>query len=310
MRTFRRFLQLLLAEGLVGAIPLLGCAASETHDAGYLAGSDAGGSLPGAGTTGGSTATQGDCPDADAATFTFFLTSKDGLAKLAGNADGFGGNLGGLPGADEKCRQLAIASTSQACEAKKTWRAFLSTSSVNAIDRIGEGPWFDRRNRRVASSKADLLGDRPVSADPAIKNDLPNEFGFPNHTPYGDGRQFDNHEILTGTGADGKVYSQTGRSGWSGASTSCGSGGTWSVEAATCWGWTSAAGQGCPRVGKSWPRNDGLDSGTNWMSAWNEGGCAPGGPDTESGRAMGLDGTPRVGSAGGYGGFYCFASPL
>ena len=72
------------------------------------------------------------------------------------------------------------------------------------------------------------------------------------------------------------------------------------VEQATCWGWTSKAPQGCPRVGHSWRAM----SGTNWISAWNEGGCAPGGTLEEMGR---LDGTRRVGSAGGYGGWYCFA---
>ena len=133
-------------------------------------------------------------------------------------------------------------------------------------------------------------------------NDLPNENGVPNHNPDKTG-DVDNHEILTGTGVDGIVYNQSGAgSGFPGDSTSCGTAGeTWAVEKATCWDWTSKKPEGCPRVGHSWPR---MGSGNNWISVWNEGGCAPGGNLTESG---GLDGTRRVGSAGGYGGFYCFA---
>jgi hypothetical protein len=40
------------------------------------------------------------------------------------------------------------------------------------------------------------------------------------------------------------------------------------------------------------------------MSVWNEGGCAPGVVLQDIG---GPNGDPTVGSAGGYGGFYCFA---
>jgi hypothetical protein len=47
---------------------------------------------------------------------------------------------------------------------------------------------------------------------------------------------------------------------------------------------------------------------SNWISYFNEGGCAPGGPlADDTNHPEGLDGTPRVGSAGGYGGWYCFA---
>ncbi|HMA94248.1 MAG TPA: hypothetical protein VKP30_16265, partial [Polyangiaceae bacterium] len=164
----------------------------------------------------------------------------------------------------------------------------------------------------LSKTLTDLLQDRPAGADSSIKDDLPNENGVPNHKP--DGAEVDNHEILTGTGTDGKVYTQSANAstggmfpGMGGGSTSCGPKNeeTWNVEAATCWGWTTNEEKGCPRVGHSWPR---MGSGTNWMSVWNEGGCAPGGVNTDSGPSGGgLDGTRRVGSAGGYGGFYCFA---
>ena len=72
------------------------------------------------------------------------------------------------------------------------------------------------------------------------------------------------------------------------------------AERATCWNWTRATEEGCPRVGHSWPRQL---SGTNWMSVWNENGCAPGGTLSETGSPTGR----KVGAYGGYGGFYCFA---
>ena len=71
----------------------------------------------------------------------------------------------------------------------KTWHAFLSTTKdasgnpVNAIERVGEGPWYDRIGRLVAMTKDDLLQPWPRGADPSIMYDLPNEFGVPNHNP-------------------------------------------------------------------------------------------------------------------------------
>jgi hypothetical protein len=46
-----------------------------------------------------------------------------------------GGNLGGLAGADTVCQTLA-----RAVGNTKTWRAYLSTSTVDAKSRIGNGP--------------------------------------------------------------------------------------------------------------------------------------------------------------------------
>jgi hypothetical protein len=234
--------------------------------------------------------------------FSFFLASKKGLVELAGNPDGFGGDLGGITGADAICQKLAEKSA-PCHKGSVTWHAFLSTPTVNAKDRVGQGPWYDRKGRTVALNLTNLLKDRPADADTAIKQDLPNEDGVPNHAP--EGTQVDNHEILTGTGVDGNLYTQSG-TGMTGMDTACGPNSEqWTKEAATCWGWTSKEPKGCPRVGHSWPR---VGSGTNWMSCWNEGGCAPGGVDSDFGPGGGgLDGTARVGSAGGYGGFYCLA---
>ena len=57
----------------------------------------------------------------------FFITSQ---------GPGDSANLGGLKGADRQCMILAEA----AGVAGKTWRAYLSTSTVDARDRIGNGP--------------------------------------------------------------------------------------------------------------------------------------------------------------------------
>jgi len=220
--------------------------------------------------------------------FSFFMTSQAGMARLANNANGFGGDLkfgqaDGLAGADEICRRLADASMPNN---GKTWRAFLSVtkgpngSSVNAIDRVGEGPWYDRLGRLVAMTKAGLLKERPEGADAAIANDLPNEDGVPNHNP-GTG-VIDNHNVLTGSSVTGTLDSQG--------------------LTATCQDWTSAVSSGGrPRCGVSWPRS----SLVNWISELNEGGCAPG--TTPAGGAQsGPSGT--VGALGGYGGLYCLAT--
>jgi hypothetical protein len=219
-----------------------------------------------------------------------------GILRLSGSTNGFGGDLrfgksDGLAGADEICRQLAESGYPGAgC---KTWRAFLSVTKgpsgtpINAIDRVGSGPWYDRTDRLVAMTKDDLVQDRPRGADPAIINDLPNEFGVPNHNPDGQGN-VDNHTTLTGTGAQGVLFSMD-----------------WGF---TCHDWTSKVGtDGTPKIGFSWKGGAGAINGSSWYSGqFNESGCADYinitdmmGPDQINKRG--------VGSQGGYGGFYCLA---
>jgi hypothetical protein len=247
------------------------------------------------------------------------------MQRLSGSAAGFGGDLrygeaDGLAGADKICSEIAEASLTGA--GKKTWRAFLSVTKgpdgapVHAIDRIGEGPWYDRIGRLVAQTRADLMNTRPLGADPTIVDDLPNEDGVPNHAP--DGELVDNHDILTGSDAVGRLYKPD-----------------WSV---TCHDWTSSVGSdGRPRVGHSWPRSFGDFSGfadagfpgfggdggftfpgfgdggfdrssfdpASWVSSLDEAGCAAGANLIEMGPPNPDD--PKVGSGGGYGGIYCFA---
>jgi hypothetical protein len=235
---------------------------------------------------------------------------------LSNNQQGFGGDLrfgetgagAGLRGADKICQ--TIAETSMPGNGK-AWRAFLSATQgeqgevVNAIDRVGTGPWYDRLGRLVAANKADLAQPRPVGADAAIVNDLPNEDGVPNRDPDGTG-DVDNHDTLTGSGPTGQLFMND--------------------PAVTCKDWTSSESWGAPRVGHTWPRSGGpimggptgsggrsgggpggLDgSGENWMSALTESGCAPGVFLIEAG-PPGKNGTKSVGDGGGYGGIYCFA---
>jgi hypothetical protein len=236
--------------------------------------------------------------------FSFFVTSLRAMQRLSGSPDGFGGDLrfgeqgegAGLRGADKICATIAEQSLPGA--GTKGWHAFLSASSggagggpLHAIDRIGNGPWYDRQGRLLAESRADLLHERPQGAHPSILNDLPNEDGIPNHNPDGSG-ELDNHNTLTGSNEQGQLYAPSAGS--------------------TCNDWTSAAGAtGTPRVGHSWIRNvlgtgESLLSSRNWMSALNEAGCAPGATQSELG--MLNPAADSVGGSSGYGGIYCFAS--
>jgi hypothetical protein len=232
--------------------------------------------------------------------FSFFMTSLEAMRRLSGSNDGFGGDLrfgeqDGLSGADKIC--ATIADTSMPGSSAKGWRAFLSAvnisivdGSVNAIDRIGEGPWYDRKGRLLAATKADLLQVRPRGADPSIINDLPNEYGIPNHNPDGLG-QVDNHDVMTGTGNNGMLPD-----------------GAFQDPTITCHDWTSSAKEispydqlsasaSGPLCGHSWSGN--------WMTYIREGGCGAGVNLEETGPPR--PGVLTVGTGGGYGAIYCFA---
>ncbi|ATB42417.1 hypothetical protein CYFUS_007895 [Cystobacter fuscus] len=285
-----KFLLSVIVCASVGA-GLVACdAGSEDVDPTPVPGEDPTGgnpSTPNGSTDGGSTDGDSGTPT-ETGTFSFFVTSIESMRQLSGSTNGFGGDLRygeatGLEGADKICRTIAEASLPGA--GQKTWRAFLSASAggpeggvVNAIDRIGEGPWYDRLGRLVAQNKAALLsGSRPLS-DAQIKNDLPNERGEPNH------QGVDNHDVLTGSTSQGK---------FSGS------------KSGTCNDWTSAVGStGKPMCGHSWPRSGSTGSGSNWMSDHQVPGCAPGVTLTNTG---GGGGGSTVGGSGGYGAIYCFA---
>jgi hypothetical protein len=233
--------------------------------------------------------------DASTTRFSFFVTSLAAMRALSGSMDGFGGDLrfgeaDGLTGADKICRMTAERSMPGN---GKTWRAFLSVPQgpggqpVNAIDRVGNGPWYDRKGRVFAMTKADLQQARPRGADPAIINDFPNEDGVSNQFPAGPGTTMnDNHATLTGSGPTGTLF---------GANLTA-------QLTATCQNWTSAvATAGKPHVGYTFPRG----STNNWISIFDEPGCKAGATIVQMGGAD--PNNPTVGSSGGYGGIYCFA---
>jgi hypothetical protein len=231
--------------------------------------------------------------------FSFFVTSMKVLQDLADTTAGFGGDFrfgetgpgAGLRGADKIC--ATIAERSMPGSSVKGWRAFLSVTAdaygkqVDAIDRIGEGPWYDRLGRMLAPKKADLLAVRPMNGDPTIQLDLPNENGIPNHRPDPNKPPEDNHHMVTGSTTAGKLKGATN----------------------TCKDWTTSVGSaanGKPTCGFAWPRGGQVsNSGSNWMSTYDAPGCAAGIEITEGGGAP--PGSIIIGGGGGYGGFYCFA---
>jgi hypothetical protein len=254
-------------------------------------GGGGGGMSASGGASGGPTDAASPTTDAAGATgkFSFFVTSFEALRKLSKNEKGFGGNLkygqaSGLAGADKICTEIAegVVPGSGA----KGWRAFLSAAKglngmpENAIDRIGTGPWYDRRGRLLAMTVADLLFDRPRGADPMIANDFPNENGINNSTPVPGMPKEDNHHFLTGSDRTGKLDG-----------------------AHTCDSWetneTTAANP--PRTGFSFV----IANRRHWYYGQVEGGCGAGFDVDGSGPAN--PSIHHVGSGGGYGGFYCFA---
>jgi hypothetical protein len=232
--------------------------------------------------------------------FSFFVTSQASMVELAKKYDptlevGFGADFSygetgagaGLRGADKICAAVAAKGMPNN---NKRWRAFLSATKgesgqpVNAISRIGSGPWYDRLGNLVAQNVAGLLSPRPTGGNTTVANDLPNEFGVPNHRPDPTMDQVDNHDTLTGSNTMGEL-----------ASTDMG---------ATCNDWTSKVGTtGIPRIGHSWPRS--ASNGRHWISDHNAGGCAPG--INIFGQGGPMPGDRTVGAGGGYGGIYCFS---
>ena len=121
----------------------------------------------------------------DAANMTFFITS-------AGSGDG--ANLGGLEGADAICMKLAKA----AGAGDKTWHAYLSAEGVNAKDRIGPGPWQNFYGEVIATDVAALHSD-------AVNITKATGLTETGTQVKGRGDDPNQHDILTGTNADGTL---------------------------------------------------------------------------------------------------------
>lgn len=237
--------------------------------------------------------------------FSFFVTSQAGLFGLpAGEfapapsaTDGYGGNFGGLAGADEICTMLARASNPTD---RKTWRAFLSTSGfdgstpVDAIDRVGGGPWYDYNGQLLAANLEGLLPQD--DGRPAGDAQLVNMFTDENGEDIRPSQEIDNHDTLTGSGPNGRLFDDEADG-----------------RVATCENWTSSTlrgeqgngfgGGGQVPVGHSWPRSN--NNGRQWIQDHTVNGCEPGANVEGGGGAE--EGDFRVGAGGGFGGIYCFA---
>jgi len=168
---------------------------------------------------------------AQEAKMSFFVTS-------AGSGDG--ANLGGLEGADAICQKLAEAAGSSG----QTWKAYLSAEGVNAKDRIGAGPWVNAKGVEIAKDVASLHS----GANGLTKETALTEKG---EIVKGRGDEPNQHDVLTGTNADGTL-----------------------AAGQTCSDWTSN-GDGSAMVGhhdRMGP--DTLATATSWNAAHPSRGCS------------------------------------
>jgi hypothetical protein len=178
------------------------------------------------------------------------------------------GNLGGLAAADATCQRLAMAA---GLAGNRTWRAYLSVErdpsnggqATHARDRIGSGPWYNVARVLVANNVAELhsrTGDGAIFLDERGQRINGQWTGSPSPVQ---------HDILTGSNADGTV-----------------------AAGLTCADWTSASATIAAQVGHS----DGMgpnQSTAGTLSSWNSAHASASCADT----------APR----GGSGRFYCFA---
>jgi hypothetical protein len=227
-------------------------------------GSSTGGSSMGGSSTGGSATGGGAAGSGGSGALTpqpgmnFFVTSR---------SPGKGGNLGSLADADSFCKMLATAVS--ATLGGKTWRAYLSTATTNARDRIGTGPWRNQAGVVVANNLMELHQQEAGQALDATWPPMNLAIALDET-----GAQLPNdvHDILTGSNADGAV-----------------------AAGATCNNWTSESMADTAQVGHSNRTGGGRPP---YFNATHTVGCAPSATNRVSG---------TVTSGGGRGSFYCFA---
>lgn len=199
----------------------------------------------------------GTAPTQIGSTLSFFVTSSTSAT----------GNLGGLRGADGLCQNLASA----AGAGDKSWRAYLSVERdadngnrpTDARSRIGNGPWLNAKGAMVAGNLPDLharKGDSTVFID---------ERGQPINGQWSGSPSPVEHDIMTGSGADGTL-----------------------LAGLTCGDWTSESTTTRGQVGHAdglGPNGDTSGALSSWNSAHSNQNCA--------------NTAPR----GGAGRIYCFA---
>ncbi|MET3591032.1 hypothetical protein ABID26_000411 [Mesorhizobium shonense] len=177
-------------------------------------------------------------------TMSFFVTSV---------GSGKGADLGGLKGADAHCASLAEA----AGVTGKTWHAYLSSSTEDARDRIGKGPWFNAKGEKIADDVASLHGD----ANGITKQTALTEKG---EMVNGRGDKPNRHDMLTGSKPDGtKIADQT------------------------CGDWTMSGAEGVAMMGHH--DRTGLDDSAAAKS-WNSSHASRGGCSQEALKGTGGDG--------------------
>ena len=131
------------------------------------------------------------CADPQQNRMTFFVTSV---------GSGKGADLGGLAGADRHCQNLAQAVGA----GNRTWRAYLSTAAtstapgINAIDRIGRGPWQNAKGVVVATDIENLHAASNITKQTNLteKGTVVNGRGDTPNT----------HDILTGSQTNGLAF--------------------------------------------------------------------------------------------------------
>lgn len=209
----------------------------------------------------------GACGDDDANDTTPGTPSGSTLTFFVSSATSATGNLGGLAGADQRCQTLAAAVGAGA----RTWRAYLSAERdpatgqpVDARSRIGSGPWVNAAGATVAADLAELharRGDAALFVDERNQRINGQWAGSPQPVE---------HDILTGSTADGRL-----------------------MEGLTCGDWTSASSGTAAQVGHS----DGLGPNMNaagTLSSWNS--------------AHANESCANTSPRGGSGRVYCFAA--
>ena len=203
----------------------------------------------------------GCAPTTPESTLSFFVSSSKSTT----------GNLGGIRGADALCSSLAAA-VGAGNSKTKTWRAYLSlerdpdnnNGPTDARNRIGNGPWVNANGVTVARDLNELhsrKGDAAVLVDERGQMIAGQWTGSPRPVE---------HDIMTGSTADGRL-----------------------IPGMTCSDWTSGSASLAAQVGHSdgfGPNQDTSGSLSSWNSAHANQNCA--------------DTAPR----GGAGRIYCFAA--
>ncbi len=159
---------------------------------------------------------------------------------------GDGGNLGGLEGADAHCQQLA----SNVGMGHRTWRAYLSTqgpNSVDARDRIGDGPWANANGLVMATSVENLHYDNSNFNWTHMLDENGNQFA----SRIDGDPDFTEHDVLTGSQIDGTAMPDG--------------------QDQTCSNWTSND-EGSARVGHA-DRYSFTTPGSPWNSSHGTPGC-------------------------------------